>query len=185
MAEENTMTEENKKTIIAFIAGLLVGGLLVFIFWNPTPASEQPAPEDSDQVEETDETNDNEEDSEEDEVENPNTSTPENNSSVSGGEVEVDDQKAGSIVVFTGADFPVAEGWVAVRDYANGQLGDILGAARWNKLTALLPSSVRLLRPTTAGNEYAIVFYTENGDRVFSLATDVQMSSVMETFKAE
>jgi hypothetical protein len=184
MAEENTMTEENKKTIVAFIAGLLVGGLLVFIFGNPGPASEQPVEEERNSTEETDETDENDE-ADEDEEEDTETPTPASNPTVTGGEVDVDDQPAGRVVVFSGANFPTAEGWVAVRDYANGQLGDILGAARWNKLTALLPTSVRLLRGTTAGNEYAIVFYTENGDRVFSLATDVQMSSVMETFKAE
>ena len=158
MAEENQMTEENKKTIIAFIAGLLVGGLLVFIFANPSESTVETDEQDDTTEENVVETTEDEaEDAtveEEDEGTTP--ATPEMDEEDSG--VSVDNQDAGSTVTLRSVSFPTNEGWVAIRDYENGQLGGILGAARWNKLTALLPSSVKLLRPTVSGNTYAVVF---------------------------
>jgi hypothetical protein len=35
-----------------------------------------------------------------------------------------------------------------------------------------------------AGNEYAVVVFTENGDRQFNIAEDVQLDSVFSTFSA-
>ena len=186
MAEENQMTEENKKTIIAFIAGLLVGGLLVFLFWNPSDTNVVPDDQnDANDEEVVEDIDDNEDDEDTTPVAPDEEDDAPSEDNDGEGDVTVNDQDAGSTVAFSRADFPTNEGWVVVRDYEDGQLGGILGAARWNTLTALLPSSVKLLRPTVAGNTYAVVFYTENGDRSFNLATDAQMGGVMETFEAE
>lgn len=181
------MTEENKKTVISFIGGLLVGGLLMYVFANPV-STNAPTMEREDQSATTEvapvDTSDTAEAEEEmlpPEVER---STP---VAVSTGEaaITVDDQPAGTTVSFRDATFPMNEGWVGVRDYRNGQLTGLLGAARWNLADGLLPTSVRLLRATVPGATYAVVFYSENGDQNFSLATDAQLDVVMETFQAE
>lgn len=188
MSEENRMTEENKKTIIAFVAGLLVGGLLVFIFVEPSSSvittdndrEEETANEDVETETRPDVTEEEEPDEEE-----PTPVTDEEPEDEGNGSVSVSDQEAGSRVYFSNASFPAAEGWVGVREYQNGQLSGLLGASRWDKAEGLEPTSVGLLRPTISGRTYAVVFYTENGDEIFSLATDRQMQGVMETFEAE
>ncbi len=88
-------------------------------------------------------------------------------------------------VTLDGATFPTEEGWVAVRTYPNGQLGSILGAARYSKVQGLIPSEVTLLAPTTAGRDYAVVFFSEDGDYKFNLAHDAQVGGVFGTFTAE
>jgi len=192
MSEENKINEESKKTVVAFIAGLLVGGLLVFIFVNPNsddyrPSEGQNRNTDTEEVSETE--NDGSDRTDEDNTRDDSRTTEErtdnSESVVTGGSLSVSDQKAGSSVSFSNANFPTNEGWVGVREYQNGQLVGLLGVARWNKAEGLMPSSVTLLRPTVAGETYAIVLYSENGDKVFSLAKDSQVSGVMGTFEAE
>lgn len=181
MAPEAQMTEENKKTIIAFIAGLLVGGLLVFIFAEPAAKDVGDNVRDVDTVT----TDDMDEDEEVDVPVTTNDEEENDDRNDSNGEVSVDDQKAGGTVRFEASSYPANVGWVGVRDYVDGQLSGLLGVVRWDTSMGLRPSEVKLLRPTEAGKTYAIVLYSDNGDRVFSLATDAQMSGVMETFKAE
>lgn len=175
------MTEENKKTIIAFIAGLLVGGLLVFIFAEPAGKTVEDNDVDVDTV-----TANEEDEGEADLSAEPEETSEETSSDTdSDGEVSVADQEAGDIVRFSASGYPENVGWIGVRDYVDGRLSGLLGVVRWDLGAGLRPSEVKLLRPTEAGKTYAIVFYKENGDRVFSLATDAQMSGVMETFKAK
>lgn len=184
MSEENKMTEESKKTIIAFIAGLLVGGLLVFIFVNPSTTNDKV--DDTNDVEagEVADMND-DEDANDDSMSSDERDTSDDTPSVTGGSVSVSNQDAGSSVALSSTSFPTNEGWVGVREYQNGQLVGLLGVSRWNKSEGLIPVSISLLRPTVSGQTYAIVFYSENGDNVFSLASDAQMGGVMGTFKAE
>ena len=101
------------------------------------------------------------------------------------GDVEVNNQSAGMTVTLESAVFPSDEGWIAVSSYPNGQLGSILGAARYSKEQGLVPEEISLLAPTIAGRDYAVVFFTEDGDRVFNLATDVQIEGAISTFSAE
>lgn len=184
MSEDNKMTEESKKTIIAFIAGLLVGGLLVFIFVNPSATNDKVDENNEVEAGEMADTNDEEDDSDVS-MSDDDTSTANDTPRVTGGSISVTDQDAGSRVNFTNAAFPANEGWVGVREYQNGQLIGLLGVSRWSKSEGLLPTSVSLLRPTVDGQTYAIVFYSENGDNVFSLASDAQMGGVMGTFEAQ
>ena len=187
---------ESQKTIIAFIAGLLIGGLLVWVFAGGTPAEaptidEEPA---------SDTTSDEEMDEEEDETsemsdENDTAkraaaaesdhTTPAADMETGDGSISVESQPAGSRVAIEGAVFPNDEGWIGVRDYDNGQMSGLLGVARFSKEQGLVPEEIPLLRATEAGNEYAVVFYTESGDREFSLANDVQIPDVMATFTAQ
>ncbi|OGG86137.1 hypothetical protein A2392_01600 [Candidatus Kaiserbacteria bacterium RIFOXYB1_FULL_46_14] len=164
---EQTMTEENKKTIVAFIAGLLIGGLLVFIFANPADREEKRV--DGNTVPETAEENS---DTPNEDV----TKQPENKTEV----VPTTNKK----VSLSNVTFPADAGWVGIRDYEGGQLTGLLGVARFNKAENLTPTEVTLLRPTVSGKTYAIVFYSDNGDKVFDLATDAQVDAEVSSFVA-
>lgn len=177
MAEQEK--QDNQKTIVAFAAGLLIGGLLVWVFGGATPSTSNPEDEEETTTEEVvEETADEATTSEEetaDEAEAPVMQT-------GTGAVELGEVTAGTSVQLASATFPSDEGWIGVRDYANDQLGGILGVARFSKEQGLIPEQIALQRSTVAGNTYAIVFFSESGDRVFSLANDVQTDGIVETF---
>ena len=183
---------ESQKTIIAFVAGLLIGGLLVWIFAGGTP-TEAPKVTDSDPATETNTETDVDEDSAADDgIESEATITEMTDSTETSatmetddGSIEVNHQPAGRTVAIEGAVFPNDEGWIGVRDYQNGQMSGLLGVARFSKEQGLIPEAITLLRATEPGSEYAVVFYTESGDREFSLASDVQIPDIMTTFMAE
>jgi len=189
MSEEEK--QESQKTVVAFIAGLLIGGLLVWVFGG-APQSDTRVNEDSgtDVSEEADtktsssntqENNDTGSASSEENT--PEVQVPE--LPVGDAEVQVQDQSAGSRVTLDGATFPADEGWIGVRDYVDGQLTGLLGVARYSKEQGLIPEEIVLQRATTQGNTYAVVFYSESGDRQFNLAEDVQIGGVMDEFIAE
>lgn len=188
MSEENMVTEENKKTVISFIAGLLVGGLLVFIFAEPAAVkSLQNSASDNEELEVVKDDKTTEVDDKTVAVSsgsvNVNTVAP--SQVISDGRIVVADQDAGEVVALDAVEFPADSGWIGVRDYANGQMSGLLGVARFNLDEGLTPDSVRLLRATVAGNTYAVTFYADNGDKTFSLANDAQLTGVMETFEAK
>ena len=176
--------QESQKTVVAFVAGLLIGGLLVWIFSSsPNDAMAPDTSDDAANIEETTDsvmTSDDEVKS--DDVETPDT-TPE---LITGeGKVVLGEQPAGSVVSFESVTFPVDEGWVAIRTYNDDKLGSILGASRFSKEQGLVPETVQLLAPTTAGRKYAVVFFSENGDRTFNLANDAQIEGVFSAFTAK
>ena len=172
--------QEGQKTIVSFIVGLLIGGLLVWAFSGPSAEApkEQKQDDAKEEVksEESKETN-NETTEAETEVKAPTLTVGE-------GKVEVGEQKASTFVTLASATYPVADGWIGVREYTGGQLGNILGVARFSQSQGLVPTGVALQRATVAGKEYAIVVFTEYGDRKFNLADDKQLDSVFTTFKA-
>lgn len=180
----DTQKEEGQKTIVSFVVGLLIGGLLVWAFsGNNTEAPEKDKKDAEDapitiEIKDDNTTNNIEVKTE--------TATPEiKTMNVGEGKVVVVDQKASTSVVLNEVTYPSSEGWIGVRSYQNESLGYILGVMRYSQEQSLVPETVELQTPTIAGRSYAIVFFSENGDRAFNLANDVQVDKIFATFKAE
>ena len=175
--------QEGQKTIVSFIVGLLIGGLLVWAFSGPAvdaPKNDDKKDADKEMTEEAEEENETATEAEAETEAEVVATLP-----VGDGKVEVSNQAAGTSVALSSATYPVSEGWIGVRDYSNGQLGGLLGVVRFSEAQGLVPSAVTLQRATVAGKEYAVVVYSESGDRQFSLANDVQIDSVFATFTAQ
>lgn len=185
MSEQIKFTEENKKTVVAFITGLLVGGLLVYIFANPAEKAAVVENSTDNDVEEIENIIDDEEVTDVATSVISTTSTSPSIAPRGDGSIEVSNQEASDVVVLDSVSYPSNSGWVGVRDYENGQLIGLLGVSRWNTEEGLLPKNINLLRSTEAGKTYAVVFFSDNGDKEFSLANDVQFSDISATFIAE
>lgn len=175
--------QEGQKTVISFISGLLIGGLLVWAFsGTPNDDATTTTMTETEMTETATPTGDT---ATEDTTPTDTTTTDTTPTmTVGDGELVVADQAAGSAVTLESAVFPTDEGWVAVRTYTDGQLGNILGAARYSKEQGLVPTEVPLLAPTVSGRDYAVVFFSEDGNRVFNLDGDVQIDTGMTTFTA-
>lgn len=179
--------EEGKKTIVSFVVGLLIGGILVWAFTGGEN-TEKPVTQNQDDTE-TNANNKNEVEGEPgdqeiagEEVEDTQTS---NDLPMGDGSITVLDQVAGASIAMASASYPIEEGWIGVRDFSNEKLGSILGVVRFSKTQGLVPEEIILQRPTVTGKNYAVVIFTENGDRVFNSATDVQLPTIFATFSAE
>ncbi len=176
--------QESQKTVVSFIVGLLLGGLLVWAFSGPTPEAEkakEETKEDKKEVVEgktieikTDETKS----TEDTKVDVPKLEVGE-------GKITIGDTAAGTMVKLEGATYPVAEGWIGVRDHANDKLGGLLGVVRFSEAQGLVPKEIVLQRPTKAGSEYAVVIFNENGDRAFNIAEDSQIDTIFAKFTAK
>lgn len=193
MAEEK---QDSQKTLVAFVVGLLIGGMIVWAFSGP--AATAPVETTTDNEMTTDEgntttANESDDETSGDSDSNTNTETssetmaeaPAAELVVGEGSVVVTDQPAGTSVTLESATYPVSEGWIGVREYNNEQLGYILGVVRFSEAQGLVPAEIVLQRATTPGNEYAVVIFTEDGDYDFNLGTDVQIDTVYDTFSAE
>lgn len=187
MAEQQK--EDSQKTVVSFIVGLLVGGLLVWAFSGPSA----PAPKVND-TKITDSTTTATDTTKTTEVKTDSKPVTTNTTKVTPvvaslptgeGAVKLEAVPAGMTVSIKDTIFPSKEGWIGVRDYTDGKLGGILGVARFSAEQGLVPTEISLLRATVAGKQYAIVFYSENGDRKFNLANDVQIPKEFATFTAK
>lgn len=167
--------QDNQKTIVAFVVGLLIGGLLVWAFSGPNDEPKNLETEDN-----AEETATVDEDTDEDMDEA--TDTP--SLSVGEGDVVIDDQPAGMSVAIESATYPVGEGWIGVQQYDNDQFGYLLGVVRFSESQGLVPSEIVLQNPTMAGKKYAIVIYKEDGDFDFSKG-DEKLPEVFTTFTAQ
>lgn len=177
--------QDGQKTLVAFIVGLLIGGMLVWAFSGPdaaAPTTDEEVTEETSSEKSSTESTDNEATAS-DKGGASEVSTPV--LQVGEGSVVIDDQKAGSAIALQSVTYPVSEGWIGVREYNNDQLGFILGVVRFSESQGLVPKDIVLQRSTTAGNKYAVVIYTEDGDRMFNLANDVQIDKIFDTFTAQ
>lgn len=95
------------------------------------------------------------------------TNTPYTTSST---RVSVEAQRAGDVVLVASVTAPAPGVWVAVQEVAGNELGNVLGAARARETVSNL--SIPLLRKTEAGKTYVITLYRDDGDDLFSIATD-------------
>lgn len=84
--------------------------------------------------------------------------------------VTVSNQNSGNVVLVQSVVLR-EDGWVAVREIIDSEMGNILGAAR---LSSGMYENVKveLLRPTEGGEEYSVVIYRDNGDRNFDFNFD-------------
>ncbi len=180
MADEKQ--QDGQKTIVAFVVGLLIGGMLVWAFSGPTSGNPA-APADGESGEQTSETGDTADES--DDSTNEDTASETLVLQVGNGDIVVDDQPASASIELISATYPVSEGWIGVREFDNEQLGFILGVVRFSESQGLVPQDIILQRSTVAGRQYAVVIFTENGDFNFNLANDVQIDTVFDTFRAE
>lgn len=173
MADEKH-NEETQKTLVAFVVGLLIGGMLVWAFSGP---SDKKNAKDEMEAEKTETVEAGKE-----EMKNEN-GTPK--LSVGEGSIVVKDQAASKSIVMDTATYPVAEGWVGVREYTDDKLGYILGVNRFSESQGLIPENIELVVSTTPGKKYAVVVYKEDGDFDFNLAGDVQIDQIFSTFTAQ
>ncbi len=174
---------ESQKTVVSFIFGLLIGGLLVWAFMGDGNHVDHPETSNhEDQATSTDknpsETPDNN-DTANEVTETPTLTTGET------GVVKLGTIKAGNSVSLGDVTYPIDEGWIGVREYTDGRLGYINGVVRFSKAGNLVPTEIPLVTPVRAGREYAIVMFTEGGDRSFNSASDRQLDTIFTTFKAE
>jgi hypothetical protein len=170
--------QEAQKTIVAFVVGLLIGGMIVWAFSGPTAS----APESHDDSENKTEVKN--EEGAAMEVESEATETKPA-LQVGNGAVSVSDQAVSSAIKLESVTYPISEGWIGVRDYNNDQLGAILGVVRFSEAQSLVPAEIILQRPTTVGSRYAVVIFSEDGDRSFNLAGDAQIDTIFDTFIAQ
>jgi hypothetical protein len=167
--------QESQKTVVAFISGLLIGGLLVWIFSSSPENAVAPEAEETNTEEGTEVASN----------ENTDEATETESRPVVGeGSVLVDNQPAGNTVALSSLSLPTEKGWVVVREFTNAVPGNILGAARFSAEENLVPTEVELIRGTTAGNTYQVVFFTNDGDVTFSLTDDVMIEGIATTFNA-
>lgn len=173
--------QESQKTVVAFITGLLIGGLLVWVFSSsPEDKMKQEVKDDTTKSEETAKT---EVKTEETKAGDKTATAPQ---VVTGeGSIGVVDQKAGGSVVLGALKYPATSGWVVVRDYKDNVPGNVLGAARYDTVVGLIPTSVELIRNTISGNSYQAVYYTNSGVLDFKLGEDVVVNGPSATFKAQ
>ncbi len=163
-------TKDSQKTLVAFVVGLLIGGMLVWAFSGPSDASKK-------------------EDKKMDEKNASSTveKTTKNDGvktlSVGDADVVIKDQAAAMTVAIDSATYPVEEGWVAIRDYQDDKEGYVLGAARFSKADGLVPAEIELTRPTVAGQKYAISLYKEGGDNDWG--GDEKLEGIFGTFMAK
>ncbi len=169
---------ENQKTVISFIFGLLIGGLLVWAFLGGDNREHDKRNDDRKSDETASSTA-----AKEEVMEQTTNATPTLN--VGEGKVTLGDKKAGKSVPLTEVTWPIEEGWIGVREYTDGKLGYINGVIRFSKAGNVVPTSVPLVTPTVAGREYAVMMFTSGGDKSFNSATDKQLDTIFATFTAE
>ncbi len=189
------MEEKNQKTVVAFIAGLLIGGLLVWVFSVAPDKKNDMGVE----VEKKEQSDEKKSDAPEGESDKGAVSTEGDKGGAStasptvvaqgAGSIVVEDQAAGTKVALGAVTMPVENGWIVVHEVRDSALGNILGAARYSTKEGLTPKEVELLRATESGKTYQVMLYSEDGDRQFNKLKDTPITTdtgarITDDFKA-
>jgi len=169
-------TQDSQKTLVAFVVGLLIGGMLVWAFSGPSDEKKKNT-DDKNKAEVTASTTDSKNEGKTSSDKGPQLAVGDAN-------IVVKDQAAGNAVEIDSATYPVEEGWIGVRDYQNDEMGYILGVVRFSKADGLVPQEISLIRPTVAGKKYAVVLFKENGDRDWE-GGDTPLEGTAATFTAQ
>jgi hypothetical protein len=179
--------QQGQKTVVAFISGLLIGGLLMWVFSaEPKKDMKKEVKEDAPQEEQkTAEENTTPAEAPKAEVAAPAPSVTPGNGSIALGTIA-----AGTKVALGEMKFPTEGGWVAVHEVDGENLGAVLGAARFDTKVGLVPKEVELLSSLAKGETYAVVFHSTDGNRAYSSKTDLVQKNAEgkflgSTFKAE
>jgi len=175
--------QDGSKTLVSFVVGLLIGGMLVWAFSGPSTTSNTEPTTDDEVAEETEENARQETNTTGTPTEEPVVVAP--TLPVGNGSVVVNDQPASASIVLERATYPIEEGWIGVRDYNNGQLGFIKGVVRFSAAAGVVPENIILQDATRAGQQYAVVVFSDNGDNAFNPAGDVQIDQIFATFTAQ
>ncbi|MBI2048425.1 MAG: hypothetical protein HYT30_00660 [Parcubacteria group bacterium] len=98
----------------------------------------------------------------------------------------VGDQESGSTVRVVSAEFAVP-GWIVVHETQGGHVLNALGAARVDS-GIHTDAVVELLRGTEPGGSYAVILYSDNGNKEFEIRGDLPIidtegNPVMKTFR--
>lgn len=170
---DDNKKQESKKTVVAFVAGLLIGGLLVWTF------AASPENSELDKVSDDNKTDTALEKKVDATPIGKTDSTKTTKEPVQGNFTftVLDQLKGMTVLLGDNVQYPTKEGWIAVQDDMNGKLGNVLGASRYNTEVGLTPDSVELLRSMEAGKTYHVVYYTESGDRIFNRKDDVPLTA--------
>ncbi|MFT5832160.1 MAG: hypothetical protein ACI9SY_000543 [Candidatus Paceibacteria bacterium] len=177
--------QDGSKTLVSFVVGLLIGGMLVWAFSGPSnqlnTVNEVGNDEEAGEMTEAgEESEGGEEMASEEPVAAMAPTLP-----VGDGSVIVNDQPASAQVTLERATYPIEEGWIGVRDFNNGQLGFIKGVVRFSAAAGVVPENIILQDSMRAGQQYAVVVFSDNGDNAFNPAGDVQIDQIFATFTAQ
>ena len=156
----NTATA-NKKIIISFILGILIGGGSMWVVLS----DEQTTPENITKIDSVAEVS--------------MTDTSQNKTTVN-------DQLAGLSVFIDTVSFE-KDGWVAIHEDSNGVPSNILGA-RLFAAGEHKDGVIDLLRGTMPDATYYAMLHSENGDRAFNIRNDTPLlgldgQPIMATFR--
>lgn len=152
--------KQNQKLIVSFLAGVLVGALLLWM-WIATKGALVRVPVQKEPVTE--------------EIMKEQTATAQDSNvfnapnQLRNGSIVVSNQPAGAKVLVDRAVLD-EDGWVVIHEGTASHIGNALGAARFDK--GEHSGVVELLRATMKGEMYRAVLYRDNGDREFSLDSD-------------
>ena len=164
---------DGQKTVVAFISGLLIGGLLMWVFGAPQKKN-GPDMVKGDNAQGEVKTGDQATTQPTTEVAatagTPTTAQTE--ISAGAGSIAIADQKAGMSITLGDVKFPANGGWIAVQNIAGDKLGTTIGAARFDIKAGLVPKKIDLIGSTVAGKVYAVVFHGTDGDHMYTSATD-------------
>lgn len=154
---QDTKQPDTKKVVVAVVIGFFIGFGSAWL-WLNRPTTSSGLVVDIDEAAETKDNNGFDE-----AVEESGDVFVEDNI------VLVKDQSAGGSVFVSRVEVE-SSGWVAIHEDAGGQMGNVLGARRFDP--GVHQGTVELLRGTEKGKMYYATLRRDNGDKEFGLDSD-------------